>query len=575
MVFAKLKSIVKLIINAKVSLNRRYKYNPLLSVIITKNSEAIDLSKQTFADFELVRDVNLAKGKYIVFLEEGAKLDPTFFEKCLLKLEIEGIDLVYCGRNAEGIGEDLNLDRNRIPSSAVHKRPASLVNAKAVSWSYWNELLKRGYRSGFIGEDLLYSPESKKKIEEAEPAPFSKKEIRRISRRHRQEIYRLFPLANLGAENLKLDKKVNNVAVALPYPRYGGGERIFYLVAKSLQEEGWKFNLICRGTTETNVPDRYEDFRRVGADIWLQEYLVGRKRNYYALYRYLVSSRRISSLVITGNDSLYHCLPKLKQKFAELQIIDQQYNQVEYVNQNLRYKRYIDYTVSDNLAVLNFLKENGNNYSQMEQIAPGLDIQDQFNHKNYPEQLENKEQSGKFRVIFVGRWSKEKGTFFFLDVAKEFRERDDIEFVLVGYGEAEQKLREKVEQDETASIVNFHGFTDNSAPLLAGSHVLVLPSHFEGYPAVIMEAMAMGLPVIASNVGGISEQIDHEENGYVIDEFDPTIYAKRLDELMGNKDKYESFSESARRKAENIFSIEKTVSSYENIFRLSLDNKNR
>ena len=98
---------------------------------------------------------------------------------------------------------------------------------------------------------------------------------------------------------------------------------------------------------------------------------------------------------------------------------------------------------------------------------------------------------------------------------------------------------------------------------------LVLPSKMETAPMVISEAMAMGLPCIATNVGGVKYMIEDGVNGYIIPKNDTKIISEKIQELMKNPQLYLQMGKNYKKKAEEIYSIDivskKTYSVYKKI----------
>jgi glycosyltransferase involved in cell wall biosynthesis len=114
------------------------------------------------------------------------------------------------------------------------------------------------------------------------------------------------------------------------------------------------------------------------------------------------------------------------------------------------------------------------------------------------------------KFIYVGRLLESKGILLLLKAWSLIE--NDLELNIVGYGKLEKQVKEYCSQDHR---VKFHGFKTGSelAKLYTQSDCLILPSiTSEGFPRVITEAWAYGLPVIASNVGGISSMGKHKEN---------------------------------------------------------------
>jgi glycosyltransferase involved in cell wall biosynthesis len=107
------------------------------------------------------------------------------------------------------------------------------------------------------------------------------------------------------------------------------------------------------------------------------------------------------------------------------------------------------------------------------------------------------------------------------------------------------------------------------ARLLFASDVCVLSSWTEGFSNSILEYMAAGKPVVATNVGGASEAIREGENGFLVVSDDDEMMAKRLLELLRDAEKAKAFGKGGRQIAEKKFStaaqLEKTLRLYENL----------
>jgi glycosyltransferase involved in cell wall biosynthesis len=96
--------------------------------------------------------------------------------------------------------------------------------------------------------------------------------------------------------------------------------------------------------------------------------------------------------------------------------------------------------------------------------------------------------------------------------------------------------------------------------------LFMLPSDYEGLPMVIIEAMSYGKPVVASNVGGISEIVINGENGYVV-ENSADAFAEKIQYILENKLIYEKFSANAYRQFREHLTVEKMLQGYMEIYR--------
>lgn len=129
-----------------------------------------------------------------------------------------------------------------------------------------------------------------------------------------------------------------------------------------------------------------------------------------------------------------------------------------------------------------------------------------------------REWPGKHLVGVVARLSPEKGHRFFLEAAKIVAaEMGDVTFLIVGTGPLEQELKEYVRESGIDERVVFAGHREDIPRILEQLDVLVLPSLSEAHPLSLVEGMCMGLPCVATAVGGVTEVISDEENGLLVE----------------------------------------------------------
>jgi glycosyltransferase involved in cell wall biosynthesis len=118
----------------------------------------------------------------------------------------------------------------------------------------------------------------------------------------------------------------------------------------------------------------------------------------------------------------------------------------------------------------------------------------------------------------IGRLSPEKGQLEFLQAARQFLlTKPDAVFVIVGTGPDAQRLRAYVQQDMMMENVIFTGYREEMLSVYDGLDLVVQSSYTEGMPNVVLEALLMGVPVVATDVGGTSEIITHRETGILIE----------------------------------------------------------
>lgn len=128
-----------------------------------------------------------------------------------------------------------------------------------------------------------------------------------------------------------------------------------------------------------------------------------------------------------------------------------------------------------------------------------------------------------------------------------------------------QKLEEVAEKAGVADRIEFLDVRDDVDALMAASDFHVLPSRWEGLPGVLIEAMAMGLPSVASAVGGVSEALIDGETGFLAEPGDPESLAKCLNRIVAAD--RATLGAAARRRAIENFSIESMTHHWENFYR--------
>ena len=165
-----------------------------------------------------------------------------------------------------------------------------------------------------------------------------------------------------------------------------------------------------------------------------------------------------------------------------------------------------------------------------------------------PSEARSRENDRKFTVLFVGGDFVRKGGDTLLEVAKheDFR---DVNFHVVT----------TTCSQPTPSNVHIHqGVLPNSCSLLElyrMSDVFVFPTRADYTPNAIVEAFAMGLPVITTNVGGLAEMVHEGEDGFIVPTDNPNLLAKRITQVKSNPEFLRRLKEKARRNAEMNFDI--------------------
>jgi N-acetyl-alpha-D-glucosaminyl L-malate synthase BshA len=147
-------------------------------------------------------------------------------------------------------------------------------------------------------------------------------------------------------------------------------------------------------------------------------------------------------------------------------------------------------------------------------------------------------------ILFVGYLDTFKGIFELIDAFYEINKKNkNVKLMMVGTGPKKDELKKKVSK---SNLEDFLIFTGKLSPFemhkyYQAADIFVLPSFTEGLPISVLEAMACGLPIVTTNVGGIPEAIEDGLNGFIINSKDENGLREKLKILIKNKGLREKF----------------------------------
>lgn len=162
-------------------------------------------------------------------------------------------------------------------------------------------------------------------------------------------------------------------------------------------------------------------------------------------------------------------------------------------------------------------------------------------------------------VVFVGRLDEIKGLPVLLDALAAVQQHlPDVQLTLVGDGPDREALQRRAAELGLGDAVHFPGYANSEQVRahLATADVFVLPSFFEGIPVSLMEAMASGVPVVASHLPGIAELVDEGRSGHLVPAGDSAGLAARLVELLTDPELRSCMGAAGRATVAAEFSLE-------------------
>jgi len=174
-------------------------------------------------------------------------------------------------------------------------------------------------------------------------------------------------------------------------------------------------------------------------------------------------------------------------------------------------------------------------------------------------------------LVHVGRFAPPKNHALLVEAFAQVRADAPLYLLLVGGGELEDAVREQVAALGLESRVRFLGVRADVADILRASDVFVLSSRVEGNPLSVMEAMAAGLPVVSTAVGGVPELVREGATGLLVPSEDAGALARALQALVDDPVRRQAMGAAARQDAIAHFDIRHTVRGYEQLYEALLN----
>lgn len=170
----------------------------------------------------------------------------------------------------------------------------------------------------------------------------------------------------------------------------------------------------------------------------------------------------------------------------------------------------------------------------------------------------------KYDIAFLGRLSLAKNPMRFIWIVDALKKkRGMISAIMIGDGELREICENKIAELNLQNNVQLVGFCENPYPSLSASRIMCMPSDWEGFGLAATEALALGIPVVASNVGGLPG-IVNESCGRICEE--ETEFCEELECLLENKEYYAQKVQGALQRADEIENLNMYMANLRKIY---------
>ena len=232
---------------------------------------------------------------------------------------------------------------------------------------------------------------------------------------------------------------------------------------------------------------------------------------------------------------------------------------------------YSDLLIADSVQVKDDLRKVGIGKSKSWRvITPGVRELAQISNKEARSRLAVDKDT--FTICWIGRFVDIKNPILALTAYSMLNsfEKSHSKFIMVGDGELLEKCKAFAKANDLN--VSFPGWEMNIAPFLAASNLLLLTSRNEGFGMVLAESGQYGVPALSTDVGGVREFIENNENGILVEAY-PEAIASTISYLMKNPTSLIKLGENARKTSAEKFSMDNFIQKHKEIY-LDLNQKN-
>lgn len=358
----------------------------------------------------------------------------------------------------------------------------------------------------------------------------------------------------------KLGAKRQRVALVTRHLGAGGAERVLLEVAGALDRGQYEILLIATHSDDASWMARWQERTDHIYDL---APLVSQNRLAAAVYS-IATNWQVDFLLIQNTLEAYGAIPQLKKDSPGTQVMDLIHAvdlQWDVISATAAVAGHIDLRIVISEKARCRLLQAGVEENHIQLIRNGIDLE---HFKPSP----HRDRPG--RILFAARLDSIKRPLLVAEIALALlkrRGRPDFQFLVAGLGPEEQPLRRRLRLLGIEHLFVFLGQVPDLAGVLADSDVLIIPSTHEGIPMVLLEALAAGRPVVASDVGAMREVLGSGGGSLIgAGAAEAERFAEAIAVLLDHPQLREKLGREGRRKMEAEYDIQESRKRYRQIF---------
>ena len=506
----------------------------------------------------------VANGEYVCSLDADDLFEPTYLEKAVALLETDrSVGFAYSWVQLFGTENSIwqtrdfdpedALTDNHTSVSAVFRRDDWLLAGRYDptmhggydDWEFWIRLAMLGRRGRSIPEPLLrhrkhgsnmtgdaHAGRTRwlKTMAEKNPRFFGDAELR-------ARLSRLMPirldggsLARFALHPAPAGDVREHMLVVVPWLPLGGAEILLHDILNHLARN-WRLSIV---TTVPGDHDMRARFADITHEIFHLDHVLPPEMG-LDFMSMLARTRGSRAILSSGSELFYRHAADLRELHPGAKLISLLHNDLP--TGHIRSALAADPAINLHLVISDKIRQSlqkgGVSPDKIALIENGVDNEIVFS----PARIDRAKARRAFGidtdapvVAFVGRFSEEKRPLAFVAVLKALAGTPNLRAIMVGHGLLAEAVTAAISDAGLSDIVIRVGFLrrEQVAEVYGAADILVLTSTIEGQPLVVLEALASGCPVAATNVGDLPRIISDGRNGYLVDADRPLDIAARL-----------------------------------------------
>ena len=552
--------------------------------------------------------VRLARGRYLLQLDADDLVEPTFVEKALWLMETQpqfaacsahnvtfGVRSFLWNHGFQSYQHNLTKE-NFVTSQAMIRRDAYLRaggNDESIvhgheDWDFWLNLADAGYWGYTIPEYLTwYRTWHHSRVVETAGDTRSTQAFRNWLLDKHAHLLKSFPHPEFisGADlphpaisdelpfsnSLVKPAGKKRILFLLPWLRIGGADKFSLDLVRTLSQHGYEFTIV---TTVSSYHSWLHEFAQITPDIFhLPNFL--QYADFPRFLNYLIASRQIDAVLISGSELGYCLVPFLRAYFPNLPILDYMHVEEEhwknggYPWMSVRLGTQLDLSVTCTHHLKEWMVDRGADPERIRVVHANIDSSE-WDPARYDSSVTRQHlriDEDTVIILYVGRIVDQKRPLVWAEILRRLAQTErNFVGLVVGDGDRLYEMQSFVTRHRLHQQVRFLGElpNDDVRELMAASDILLLPSKYEGLALVLFEAMAMGTVPVATTFGGHPELVT-PECGYLIPPSDRELdeYTDAVRRLVRDSRKRALMAAAGRKRIQQQFELDDMVDGME------------